>query len=74
MGGDEEQLIMGRLRIRANPVQLGSAKAGTELDIGNMFVTRVLNSFIHETECLQGNKQDLGLQCQTPLRLKALFR
>ena len=29
--GDKEQLIMGRLRIRTIPVQLGSAKAGTEL-------------------------------------------
>ena len=50
---------MGRLRIRTNPVQLGSAKAGTELYIGNVFVTRVLNPFIHETECLQGNKYSI---------------
>ena len=33
LGGweESEQLIMGRLRIRTSPVQLDSAKAGTEL-------------------------------------------
>ena len=34
---------MGRLRIRTSPVQLGSAKAGTEL--GNITVTDQFASF-----------------------------
>ena len=42
MGGDEEQLIMGRLRIGTSPVQLDSAKAGTEL--GNSYTSRLLKN------------------------------
>ena len=51
MGGweESEQLIMGRLRIRTNPVQLGSAKAGTELGNEDLFLcltfTNVIGSF-----------------------------